>query len=57
MPAHAGWSWVLAFWWARPAVFRGDLAGSLSAEGQGHVPALVVIWPEGSWPWSLQAAG
>ena len=29
--------------------------GSLSADGWGCVPALLVVWPEASQHWSLQA--
>ena len=31
--------------------------GSLSADGWGCVPALLVVWPEASQHWSLQAVG
>ena len=32
-------------------------SGSLSAEGWGCVPTLLVVWPEASWHWTLHAAG
>ena len=31
--------------------------GSLSVDGWGCVPTLLVVWPEVSWHWSLQAIG
>lgn len=31
--------------------------GSLSADGWGCVPTLLVVWPEESQHWSLQAIG
>ena len=31
--------------------------GSLSVDGWDHVPALLVIWPDVSQHWSLQAVG
>ena len=60
-----GWSWLLSLWWAGPCqgvclsgscVLRKTLS-SLSADGWGCVPALLVVWPEESQHWSLQAVG
>ena len=31
--------------------------GSLSSDGWGCVPILVVVWPEASQHWSLQVVG
>ena len=43
-------------------VFRGSCGlrmtlGTLSADGWGCVPTLLVVWPEASQHWSLQAVG
>ena len=43
-------------------MFRGSLElrktlGSLSADGWGCVHLLLVVWPEASQHWSLQAVG
>ena len=34
-----------------------DFLSSLSADGWGYVPALLVVWPEASQHWGLQAVG
>ena len=39
-----------------PCGFRKSLGG-LSADGWGCVPALLVVWPEVSHYWNLQAVG
>ena len=43
-------------------VFRGGYGlrkalSSLSADGWGYVPALLVVWPEASQHWSQRADG
>ena len=43
-------------------VFRGGCGlrksfGSLSADGWACIPSLLVVWPEASQDWSLQAVG
>ena len=55
----------MSLWWAglcqgvciaANCVLRKTLS-SLSADGWGCVPALLVVWPEASQHWSLQAVG
>ena len=56
-----GWSWVLALWWARPclgalleeAVYLRSLYAAFLLMGA----SMLVIWPEASQHWHLQALG
>ena len=61
---HASWWKGLAHWWVElglillvgRTVLRKMLS-SLSADGWGCLLALLVVWPEVSQHWSLQAFG
>ena len=64
LPTHVS-RWVLYLWWVglcQRVCLVGNCglrktSGFLAAAGWGCVPSLLVVWPEASQHWSLQAVG